>query len=390
MKNAQITDLLLKEKKDTQENKTYLQSQLITYIGNKRSLLDFIGTTITFVQKKLNREKISFFDVFSGSGIVSRYFKSTASELYTNDLEDYAKIINECYLSNENDRNMVELKNIYRNLKQNLDTAEQQNLWNYGIISKEYAPKNDYKIKKNERVFYTPRNAHYIDTARYLIGNMPSKIQPFFLAPLLSEASIHANTAGVFKGFYKNKETGIGKYGGKKGDAISRITGNIDLPFPVFSEYNCPVHILQGNANDIVKNVPLVDLAYLDPPYNQHPYGSNYFMLNIISNNSKHEHISKVSGIPTDWNRSAYNNKKASFLAFADLIENLKAHFIAISFNSEGFISLQKMKELLEKFGTVTILEADYNTFRGSRNLGARNKHVTEYIYLLEKKYSII
>jgi adenine-specific DNA-methyltransferase len=387
MKNTKFEDLLFNGTSCRKENDNYLESQLITYIGNKRSLLDFIGTTITFVQEKLVREKLSFFDVFSGSGIVSRYFKSTASELYSNDLEDYATIINNCYLSNTNERDMIQLRSLYCQLKENLNDIELTNSWQNGIISSEYSPNNDSNIKKDERVFYTTRNAHYIDTARNLIGNMPSKIQPFFLAPLLSEASIHANTAGVFKGFYKNRETGIGKYGGKKGDAISRITGNIDLPFPVFSEYDCPIHILQGNANDIVKDVPMVDLAYLDPPYNQHPYGSNYFMLNIISNNCKPEHISKVSGIPTDWNRSAYNNKKSSFFAFADLVEKIKARFIAISFNSEGFISFEKMSNLLEKFGTVTIIKSNYNTFRGSRNLSGRNKHVTEYIYLLEKKY---
>ena len=35
--------------------------------------------------------------------------------------------------------------------------------------------------------------------------------------------------------------------------------------------------------NELVKEIEPVDLAYFDPPYNQHPYGSNYFMLNIIN-----------------------------------------------------------------------------------------------------------
>jgi hypothetical protein len=90
---------------------------------------------------------------------------------------------------------------------------------------------NDKKIKPNERVFYTSRNAMYIDTARQIIENVPQKDQKYFLAPLLSEASIHANTSGVFKGFYKNKETGIGQFGGLNKDALFRITGNIKLPF---------------------------------------------------------------------------------------------------------------------------------------------------------------
>ncbi|MDR0684304.1 MAG: DNA adenine methylase [Spirochaetaceae bacterium] len=39
---------------------------------------------------------------------------------------------------------------------------------------------------------------------------------------------------------------------------------------------------MNGDSNKIINNIPEVDLAYLDPPYNQHPYGSNYFMLNLI------------------------------------------------------------------------------------------------------------
>ena len=53
------------------------------------------------------------------------------------------------------------------------------------------------------------------------------------------KASVHANTSGVFKGFHKNKETGIGQFGGSNSDALFRIKGNIVLPFPIFSNFNC-------------------------------------------------------------------------------------------------------------------------------------------------------
>ncbi|OJF76067.1 MAG: DNA modification methylase [Treponema sp. CETP13] len=367
------------------ENEKYLESQLITYIGNKRRLLEYIGKAIRLAQEKLPGKKLSFLDAFSGSGIVSRYLKSYASEIYSNDIEDYATIINKCYLSNHFERDEIELNNYYCSLKKKLNAIERQNTWFSGVISNLYAPKDDTNIKKGERVFYTKRNANYIDTARQIISEMPIEIQPYFIAPLLSEASIHANTAGVFKGFYKDKETGIGKFGGKKGDALSRITGAINCPFPIFSNYDCLVHILQDDINKIIKDIPLVDIAYLDPPYNQHPYGSNYFMLNIIANNRKPKHISPVSGIPQDWNRSVFNTKKKSLEAFSELVSLIKARFIIVSFNSEGFISLEKMTELLEQHGKVDIIKVAYNAFRGSRNLANRNKHLTEYIYLLEK-----
>ena len=185
--------------------------------------------------------------------------------------------------------------------------AEADNHLTRGIIAELYAPKDDKDIQPDERVFYTSRNAMYIDTVRQLIESIPKKHQKYFLAPLLSETSIHANTSGVFKGFYKNKETGIGQFGGINQDALFRITGDIELPFPVFSNFSSDTIICNGDSNKIIQVLPEVDVAYLDPPYNQHPYGSNYFMLNVILDYQRPENTSKVSGIPENWNHSNYN-----------------------------------------------------------------------------------
>jgi len=40
---------------------------------------------------------------------------------------------------------------------------------------------------------------------------------------------------------------------------------------------------------------------------------------------------------------------------------------------------------MLNKMGTVEIMEMKYNTFRGSRNLNSREMYVKEYLFLLEK-----
>ena len=362
------------------EKKEYLTNQLITYIGNKRALLNFIDIGIRKVQKKLQKNKLKMFDVFSGSGIVARYFKQYSDLLIVNDLEKYSTVINQCYLSNENEINISLLHEYYHDL-----ISKTNNELIRGIISELYAPKNKKKIKPGERVFYTPRNAMYIDTIRQSIDKIPQNEQKYFLAPLLSEASIHANTSGVFKGFYKNKETGIGQFGGKNQDALFRITGDIKLPFPIFSNFNCETIICNSDSNEIIKTLPEVDIAYLDPPYNQHPYGSNYFMLNLIVDYKYPEKPSKISGIPKDWNRSAYNRENNALNALAYLIENINSKYVLISFNSEGFISIEQMKNMLKKLGKLEVLETKYNVFRGSRNLNNRKIHVKEYLYLLEK-----
>jgi adenine-specific DNA-methyltransferase len=295
-------------------------------------------------------------------------------------LEKYSSVINECYLSNESDLDIPLLKKYHEEL-----TNEATSGLKEGIISELYAPADDNDIKPNERVFFTKRNAMYIDTVRQLIEKIPQKKQKFFLAPLLSQTSIHANTSGVFKGFYKNRKTGAGQFGGNNQDALSRIKSNINLPFPVFSNFNCETVICNDDANEVIKTLPEVDVAYLDPPYNQHPYGSNYFMLNLILEYKYPEKTSKVSGIPEDWNRSAYNKKNHALHALTHLVENIKSKYIIISYNCEGFISVKEMTGMLERFGKLEVLETKYNTFRGSRNLKEREIHVKEYLYLLEK-----
>ena len=376
------TDLLTNDTFETLiENPGFLSDQLITYIGNKRTLLDFIGNGLEIVQNRLGKAKLDTFDVFSGSGVVSRYLKQYSRLLFTNDLEKYASVINQCYLTNENSFDHSQFQKIYDEIMWKLENEPLRS----GFITEMYAPHDDKNIKKGERVFYTTRNAKYLDTARILIDTVPDEYKNFLLAPLLSEASIHANTSGVFKGFYKNSDTGIGRFGGKKEDALSRITGDIQIPYPVFSNFNCDFQVFNGDSNFVCENLPEVDVAYLDPPYNQHPYGSNYFMLNALLEYKKPKSVSNVSGIPDGWNRSVYNRNKSAYTALSELAQKVNAKYLLISFNSEGFIRLEQMIEMLEGYGRLTVLETKYNTFRGSRNLFGRDIHVKEYLYLLEK-----
>ena len=281
------------------EKDEYLTQQLITYIGNKRALLNFIGDGIKIVRNELGKDKLKIFDVFSGSGVTARYFRQYSDLLIVNDLEKYSAVINECYLSNQNELDLPALRNEYDNITNQLNKNLKK-----GIITELYAPQNDMEIQPNERVF---------------------------------------------------------------------------------SNYNCETFVYNEDSNKLINDLPEVDLAYLDPPYNQHPYGSNYFMLNVILDYKYPQNISAVSGIPDNWKRSDYNKNKKALQALKELVSNIKTKYVLISFNSDGFITIDQMKEMLDKIGKYRILETRYNTFRGSRNLNKRDIHVKEYLYLLEK-----
>lgn len=367
------------------EKNNYLSSQIITYLGNKRKLLHFIGDVINDVKVELKKEKLKIADLFSGSGVVSRYFTSIASELHSNDLESYCYTINRCYLTSEFEVDKKEISKIYNRLKKELEDEKLKE----GFITKLYSPKNDENIKEGERVFFTRRNAKYIDTCRVLLEDVDEPYRTYFLATLLYQASKKNNTAGVFKGFYKNSETNIGQFGGNGKNALKRIKGDIEIKKPIFSKHNCKVEVYQEDANKLVKKLPKLDLIYLDPPYNQHPYSSNYFMLNLINDYIEPKEISKVSGIPSNWNKSNYNKKGFALSSLEDLVKNAHAEYVLISYNSEGFITYDQMIKMLEKYGKLQTYSINYNVYRGCRNLNNRTIHNSEYLFLLKKEDEI-
>lgn len=365
-----------------EENKDFLATQLITYIGNKRKIIGEIEKEIELISEKSGKEKLVCTDLFSGSGIVARMLKRHSSKLIVNDLENYSSVINSCYLINKKDFPKDEFEYLRKKIE---DSCRLEKL--PGIISMNYAPQDDDNIKKGERVFYTHQNAVLIDTYRTLIDKFvpDENLRKFFLAPLITEASVHVNTSGVFKGFYKDKNTGIGCFGAAGKNALTRIFGRIELKEPVFSNFESDLEIYQKDTVLLSKELKDLDIAYLDPPYNQHPYGSNYFMLNLILKNKLDVEISKISGITQGWNRSVFNKPYSALKSMEEIVSSLDSKFIVISYNSEGFISFDEMSEMLKKYGKLKTVEIAYNTFRGSRNLRSRDIHVSEYLFILEK-----
>ncbi|MBQ3836490.1 MAG: DNA adenine methylase, partial [Treponema sp.] len=240
--------------KKAQENPDFLTKQIITYIGNKRALLPDIQAQVEAVQKALGKKKLVCADLFSGSGIVARLLKRSAKKIIANDLEAYSLLLNDCYLTNVKDFPKAEYEEARAAL---LNAAARKKT--PGIIAKNYAPQDDENIKAGERVFYTRQNALLLDTYRKLIEECPQKLQKFFLAPLITEASVHVNTSGVFKGFYKDKNTGLGCFGGAGKDALKRILGKVELNPPIFSNFDCERELFQEDAEALAQKLRGLD-----------------------------------------------------------------------------------------------------------------------------------
>ncbi len=365
------------------EDPQYLTRQLITYLGNKRALLPHIGRALQTAKGRLGKDRLRLADLFSGSGVVSRFFKAHASLLISNDLEDYAAVIGRCFLRNRSTADLEAVAETVADFNRRVLEVD----FPRGFIEELYAPRDESRITPQDRVFYTQENARRLDNYRRLIQQeAPAEMRDLLLGPLLSKASVHANTAGVFKGFYKNRKTGIGQFGGTGSDALKRILGRITLEVPVLSRFECEYEVHQEDANQLAPKLPELDLVYLDPPYNQNPYGSNYFMLNLLVHYRRPQQISRVSGIPANWRRSGYNVRSRSFDLLKELLESLSARFLLVSFNNEGFIPPAQMESLLGSLGSVTKFEVPYNAFRASRNFNNRSLHVTEQLFLVERR----
>ena len=157
----------------------------------------------------------------------------------------------------------------------------------------------------------------------------------YCLVPLLTKASIHTNTVG-FQRFYKK---GTKRLLWKVESLLfSRIMKPIRIEMPIWNqESHFTAHCYNGDINDVITQLPdNFDVIYLDPPYNQHPYGSNYFMLNVIIENKEPQNISKVSGIPSNWNKSNYNKRINAIKSMKHLLENATQNKIfLLSYNNE-------------------------------------------------------
>ena len=357
----------------------YLTNQIITYLGNKRKILPFIERSLN----QIGLKGYTFLDLFSGSGVVSRLAKvHGAKKIIANDLEYYSMVLNSVFLRNEEGS-----KKEFEDIKQDILSRPLFEGW----VSENYAPKDDNDIQRGERCFYTRENALLIDSYLEALRNVPCEVAYMLLAPLIYEASVHTNTSGVFKGFYKNMQ-GIGQFGGEGRNALQRICGKIDPQFPVFCPNETENIIISADASTVVNDTKIVeqakniDITYIDPPYNQHPYGSNYFMLNAIAKCKCPEEISKVSGIPKDWNRSIYNKRVEGVMQLLKDIENVDSKYVLLSYSSEAYLPIKDMVAELAKIGLITNLqEIDYNVFRGSRNLSNRPNKLQEYLITIRK-----
>lgn len=356
----------------------YLTNNIITYIGNKRKLLVEISDIVDDIVDK-NPTFSSCLDAFSGSGVVSRLLRLKGFTVYSNDLEDYTLPINRSFLTLSNDP----LTDTDYQLLNSISSTTAP------YFSKHYAPQNTNSPDLiNERLFYSRENAVFIDGVLETIQSWPQNKKDAVFASLLYGMSKNINTSGVMKGFYNG-------FGGPKGQNLGRILAQIKINS--INYIDKPIgSVFQSKAEELYlkTNCPSVDIAYLDPPYNGHQYSSNYHLLNSAVKydfyNPGHptEKKSKV-GIRKDHNRSNFCYKDRAKESFEFLFNSLQSKYLIISYNNEGLLSINEIKDLLNfRSSEISVLSKNYKKFAGGYGgyENTTNNKVQEFFIVAKMK----
>lgn len=333
----------------------------MNYIGSKYSLLDFIDHTIKSVVSE-DMSQLVFCDLFAGTGIVGRHFKTQVSKVISNDWEYYSYILNRNYIGNHLE---IEGKEEYIDKLNQLDGIDN------GFIYSQYCLGGG-----NNRQYFSDENGKKIDAARVAIeewrdnGEISDDLYYFLLCSLIESADKHANTASVYGAYLKSL---------KKSAQKSLVIAP--------ANYQCNSHNHQvycEDANTLIKSIS-GDILYLDPPYNARQYGANYHLLNTIAEYKTFEPKGKT-GL-REYNKSDYCSKSAVRDSFENLIADAKFKYIVLSYNNEGLMSIDTIRQIMSKYGRYQVFQKEYSRFRADK---AENRNhlantTTEYLHIMIK-----
>jgi len=335
----------------------------LNYIGSKKTLIEFLEIPIKKIISK-NDNVLTLLDGFAGTGVVGMYFKNKYANLkvIANDLEYYSYIVNYAQLC-------VPYTNKLKDLITKINQEIQKPIVlkdNFKLIS------NNYSLKgTDKRMFWTEENAIICDHIIYLLKNedINDDEYKFLLGSLLCSMDKVANTASVYGAFLKKFK--------------STANNKIELKPIHINEFenNSEVFNDDINSDDILDKK--YDIVYLDPPYNERQYSSNYHPLNYIAKYDKKIELYGKTGLIKDYNKSKYCQKSNALEMLTNLVNNFKTKHILLSYNNEGIMDIEEIKKLLLKNGKVTLYKKVYKKFKS--NTKQEDENVFELLFHCEK-----
>ncbi|MFA4830892.1 MAG: DNA adenine methylase [Patescibacteria group bacterium] len=350
----------------------------MNYIGSKLSLLKFLEESIN---KVVDRNCHIFCDLFAGTGIVGSYFKKKGYTIIANDIQYYSFVLNKQYIENHKYLEFQKLTKILPNLK-NIEIAKRKNLvCDYlsnltgikGFIFKNYCL-GGTKNQKFQRQYFSDENGKRCDAIRTEIEKWKKEKMItdneyyFLLATLIETIDKRANTASVYGAFLKQlKKTAQTPFVLKPAELIIN-----DQKHRVFNE----------DINELASKIE-GDILYLDPPYNHRQYATNYHLLETIAKYDNPKIHGKTGLREYENQKSLYCSRSRVKKAFKDLILKAKAKYIFLSYNNEGLMTLEDIKEIMSSRGKYDYFTQEYNRFKADRdqNRDYIAKKTVEYLH---------
>lgn len=332
----------------------------MNYIGSKIRLASFIRDEIVKVVGSDLSQKV-FCDIFAGTAVVAREFKKDVKKIISNDLEYYSFILNKNYIANNKE---IADKESYIDMLNSLPLIED------GFIYKNYCNGSG-----SQRQYFSDYNGKKIDTIRTEIQRLKEskeideELYCFLLSSLLISADRVANTASVYGAFLKTiKPLALKEM---------HLCG---ADFEIGSGEN---EVFNEDSNKLIKKIK-GDILYLDPPYNNRQYGANYHILNTIA--LYDDFIPKGKTGRRPYNSSLYSKKKYVNKSFEDLIKNANFRYIFLSYNDDGLMSGDDVRDIMSKYGEYKLVKKKYRRFISQHMQGSST---FEHLHILEKKYLI-
>jgi len=317
---------------------------MIKYLGSKRRLLDLIGDTIGRVTPGP-----TVLDLFSGTARVGHALKRRGFRVVANDHNAYAQVLARCYV--EADRDAVERD--ARLLIEELNRLPGRP----GYFTETFC----------ERArFFQPNNGARIDAIREAIAakDLRPDLESVLLVSLMEAADRVDSTTGVQMAYLK-------AWAPRSFNDLELRMPEV-LPRPAAGRCSA----LGVDAIDAARNTP-ADVAYVDPPYNQHSYLGNYHVWETLVRWDKPE-VYGVACKRTDCRerRSVFNSRPRFAAALGDLLGAIRAPVIVVSFSNEGWLDRASMESLLgglfDGRAHVATVAVDYRRYIGAQ-IGIHN-----------------
>jgi adenine-specific DNA-methyltransferase len=317
----------------------------LCYIGSKHKLAKTIGELL--LKEWPNLGELTLVDAFAGSGSFASRVGVLFRNIVVNDLELYSKLVM-CALFAPPER-LPDFSKVAPGAS--------------GYITASYC---------SERMYFTPENGRVIDAARRWIRDTVAEgpERDYALGCLLMAADRVSNTSSQYGAFLK-------KY---KAVALKAM----ELVHPPRHPMAGKVTISQGDATSACMGASEDSLIYLDPPYTSRAYANNYFPLNVIATLDSEPALVGVTGIPvTGWNRSAWNKADTAERELRKIIKGTKARRIAMSYNTDGLLSVKRVVRAFADNGWECRVEyIEYARFK-AQDMSDKDAKTTELCELL-------